>query len=179
MFLFGTKTDFEEVLKIVESELEEDLQYVLCYMAEHVSTIRYSTGTIIQDLGGVTVGRSSSEKQYLILPAQEDVYIEEIKRGRFDASLYALDASTNPKSIVFQPAGVFENRSVIEGRLSTGSTDAETIRRYGKFAKVFRNHFKYVSYAWVGPEALHLFDQGVPLCQAANVPPSYWLKRSA
>jgi len=174
--LFTTRKDLETLITEVESK--EALQYVLCYMAESTLPIRYSTGLAIPDLGIASVGSHSSEKRYLVLARESQVCIREITRGRFDPPLYVVNQIANASAIVFQPAGVFQNECVIEGSISTASTDPESLQRYKQFLSKTRKHFQYVSYAGVGPEAMQLFDQGLPLCQAAGLTPDYWLKRT-
>lgn len=90
---------------------------------------------------------------------------------------FAFDQLLNPRSIAFRPAGVFEDRAIIAGRVGTASSDAASLELFDMFAKQMRRAFSRIKSFLVGAEAERLMTSGGRLTTSIASPTLYDLTR--
>ena len=89
------------------------------------------------------------------------------------APLYVFDQLHNPKTVVFQPGGLWKNEILIRGSVGTASNDPEALRLMRIFSAAFKNQFAKIKGIFVGKEAQKIWKEGKRLTGAEQSPAEF------
>lgn len=173
IFIYSTRADCEMLLRYVEAQIQ--LRYTLCGLFSKPELLTYNSGLDIRHLGVASSGDDVHEDRYLVVDSTIDVKIREVQRGRFDEPLFAVDQLVNPRSIIFQPGGIYEEEYLIRGSLGTVSRHPSSVTLYRSFLIGVKSLFVQVKHNWLGPEACILLKDGVCLTESSRLPRQYCL----
>lgn len=172
---FATKDELEEVLRNTASKIG--------FKFFRIDNIKDNKGEVyesvedIEDLGISLFGKPTLDKRYLLIPPEEIPIIREIplKKGGVN---YAADQGNNPKSVLFEPGGVYKDyEAIIAGQVNTISTDEWSVELYKALAKEFKKKFVKINSDYVSKIAEIKLDQGVRLTHSIGSSEIYDLQR--
>jgi hypothetical protein len=166
-YMYATTADYEPVLQAMEAQ--RSLTYSRCGVFDTPTPPLFSSGLELPDFGIATRGDSAGESAYLVMDTSAGLQTDrfELYSG---GTRYEVSQLTNPCSIVFRPGGVFEERCLIQGELSTVSRDPASVALYRAFVREFKKRFTPMhNHWWLGPEALQRFREGMRLTPYADV----------
>jgi hypothetical protein len=156
--LFSTRQDLEPGIRSIESE--RSLKYALFGNFETPDIPLWRSLLDVESLGKAPKGNRSLCEHYLVLPQRAKLHVEtfpQYKRGL----RYSVDQLLNPRSIVFQPGGVFGEGYLICGRIGTASDHSESLDLLEDFTRAVTRGFQKHRLYLVGPEALRLHEKGI------------------
>lgn len=173
MYFFATRSDLEPVLQDLESKRR--LKYVGSDVYKSSRLDVYQSAFDIPNLGvclhdDIGIG-------YDVFDADTEVVLYE---GRYPNGAFfcMVDSLKNPTGIGFRPGGHFKNRWLLAGDVSGGGNQNKvSLGLYLQFARAIKKRFAKVEDCYVGPEALRLFDGGLPLVTSPDL--RFALKRPA
>lgn len=169
-FLFATRNDLEPGIRAFEAK--RSVKYMETGLFETFPTEVYSSLLEVPDLGIAKYGQAPLEACYLVLDASTEVRIREVPQRRGGVR-YALDAVANPKSINFRPGGMYQDRCLIMGEITTMPDDPTSIELYRLFVREVTKGFVQVQECRIGPEAFRLLESGMRLTQDVRAPTEY------
>jgi len=131
----------------------------------------------VPSLGTNATGDHITGQDYLIVDKDTEIRFESVLQ-RKGGIHYFVTQLLNPISITFSPGGLYQDRYLICGHIATISEHPKSIELYKAFRKSLTKSFKKIGSYNVGPEALHLMDQGVRMItMGVDEPPEYDLRR--
>lgn len=172
--IFAVRSDLEPGLKTIEAKHE--LAYTLCGLFENASLKVHDSLLGLESLGFNPGGSHVTGDCFLIVDRAEEINVRKVPQRR-GGIRYAVDQLANPKSIVFWPGGLYQNKGLISGSIGTASDNADSIALYREFAQTLKRGFERIREYWVGPEASRLLDGKMRLMQNYKSPPEFDLKR--
>lgn len=175
ILFFATKADIKRIVVQLESTFQ--VKYTRMGLFDKSDVKSFSTALDVPNLGVATKDSSIICDSYLVTSSEASIVTHErpqIGGGiRFELSQFG-----NPGSVVFQPAGVFENGVLINGRVGSIHEDARATELFKAFGKHIRKLYtKFGSY-YVGAEAESALDKGWRLAGAVQSPVEYDLRRT-
>jgi len=172
--LFATRIDLEPGIQAIERKAR--LKYALCGLFDVAPRGALSSLLEIETLGTTTAPNQSLSQSYLVLPTDCDLEVREVPQKTGGTS-YAVDQRQNPRSVVFRPGGIFGSGFIIAGNIGTASTDPDSTKLYREFSTAIRGGFKRFGAYYIGPQAFHLYKEGVRLITMhTDESPEYDLK---
>ena len=169
-FYAGVK-DLESFVESIDAN--NSLRYYLTrnYSKDEVQNgiVAYDKGAMIPNLGWASAGSGNICDSFLVCDRTSPMVLRTI-HGNGD-NWFSVDQLLNPDTIEFTPAGIWNDKIVISGRVATVSetTSAQALMRL--FSKTIKHQFTRVKSYYVGPEALSLLKSGHRLTPAANAAP--------
>jgi hypothetical protein len=180
-YFFATKDDLLPGLNAIESG--NMLKYVLDRRYESRDVPCYNSAVDVPDFGLVHGRRSPC---YLTMPRWNSVRLRRIvtvPRGmrrdwRYQVAMclamvgislprgevwYAVSNGWNPSSIVFAPGGLFEERTLLSGEISTILMNKASVQLFLLFRTEILRGFSKIKSFYVGPEAQELLRKGFRL----------------
>lgn len=121
-------------------------------------------------------GDTNLERAYLVVPQGYEPIVQEVPQRRGGVML-AVDQLLNPSSIVLVPGGVFEDRTIIAGRVGTVSTDEASTRLFRAVSTEIRRQWRAHGAYRIGPKADDLLQQGWRLTSSVKSPKQYDLAK--
>lgn len=157
ILFFATKNDLIPAIEAVEAASQ--LKYVRSGNSFSPNPNVIPSGIEISNIGQADAGTASGCASYLVFKRDASINVRRIISGGRVAR-FALDQLLNPDSVVFTPAGVWNNDVLLHGRVATmsGTPPAQELMRL--FYKVLRKQFTKVQAFYVGPEALTWLQAG-------------------
>ena len=163
--LFCAYGDLVSVFGDVEASV--DLSYTRTGLFAEAKRPTFRSGKELPDLGISQAGETSREPSYLVWRAGVSPIVRPVAQ-KAGGTLYAVDQSLNPSSIVLKPGGVYADQCVIAGQLGTICEDEESVELYGKFATAIQDRCQRIGAYWLGPEAVSLLRAGRRLTIGIN-----------
>lgn len=169
---FAVDDDLISILNDIEQHLK--LQYVDAGVFPAPSYNTYQKGVELPRLGVANDESSVGCKSYLVAESISFIQVRPVvlRDGRTN---FCIDQLDNPDSVIFTPAGKWDDDVVLHGLVGTASDSLPSIRLTKAFEAAFRKHFKKVKAFWVGPHALELLKAGKTLTIAAQSPKEFSL----
>lgn len=171
---FAGKSDLESLLRSIESKWQ--LQFVTAGLFDSPKVTSIESLLTSPDLGRLAVGDFVLAPRFLVVRREISINVEEVPQRRGSVK-YAVDQLTNPKAIIVRPGGLFDEKCLISGEVSTASNDADSLELFRAFAQAIRTQFTKVNDYYVGKEAGDLLDNGCRLTANVKSPIIYDLKR--
>jgi hypothetical protein len=172
---FATKPDLESLLRAIE--MKQELQFVRAGLFDVPVQNRILT-LLDSNLGIAVNGDNVHEARYLVADRKTVIEIEIVPQYG-GGTKYAIGSQKiNPKTIVFRPGGVFNERCVIAGQAGTISEEPTSLALLQLFSKEIKRQFDKIKSFFVGKEAGELLDKGWRLTSSVKSPPLYDLTRS-
>lgn len=171
--IFATKNDLESGLKRFEDV--RNVKYILRGLFDTQELHEFQTFGEIPNLGISESGSETLAPNYMIMDTDSNINVREVPQRRGGIK-YAIDQLENKESLNFKPSGIYENNFLISGEFSPGISE-KAIELYEQFRKTFLKGFVVVKSYRVGPEALKLLDEGIPLTRNYKAQSSMYLKR--
>jgi hypothetical protein len=170
---YATRQDLLPGLQRLESEVE--LQYVLREMSPSPTPIIFLSALDIPGLGVAHYGDYSHEQKWLVMEKWVEISVEEVPQHK-GGVLYDIGLMQNPTAFAFQPAGQFEDKTIIQGSVDTATGDLKSIASCKWFWRALSQEFRKVQGYFVGPEAYRLLEQGWRLTAATQCPSEFDLR---
>lgn len=161
----------KDLASLVESiDANKSLRYSLTrnYSTDEVQNgiIGYDRGAMIPNLGWASAGSANISDSFLVCDRASPIVLRTIQGN--GAEWFSVDQLLNPDTIEFTPAGIWDDKVVISGRVATVSETSRAQALMRLFSKTIKHHFTKVKAYYVGPEALSLLKSGHRLTPAAN-----------
>jgi hypothetical protein len=166
-FFFLTSADLRNWLAEVEQYTPVSYAQVGSYDSEHVPIS--GTAGDISWLGSPLRGDCTREEKLLLLPKLHNFVTRSLSVPSGGAR-YLLYPDTNPASVVLTPGGLFQNKAIIIGELSTTSKDRTSIDLYSLMLQRLQSQGTTVQGIVVGQEALSKARAGIRLCERVSAP---------
>jgi len=175
LYFFGTKEELIEVFK--EASLKLDFKLFDFLDTDHKEAKVYQSIEEIEDIG-ISLYGTNKEKMFLIIPKDEIPKKRAVKL-RDGGFSYHADQGNNPKSLVFDPGGVYRNyEAIIVGEINTISNDEWSLKMYNVLHKIFKKNFThYHSSNYLSKVAEEKLDEGVRLTRGVGMPTLYDLAK--
>lgn len=168
--LFATKKDLLPALTRLEAEV--DIKYTLVGRSESPEPPFYTAAQDIPKLSVAQVGDALHEASYIVLPADFDCKVREVKRPGGVIG-WVVDQLTNPDAVVLRPGGTFKREAIIPGEISTiGATEIAT-SLFRTMVPFIIGDFRRIQSYWVGEDAAALLRKGRRLTRAISDPAKY------
>jgi hypothetical protein len=167
---FALKADLFVILNEVESK--RPLRFTLIQDSVTPRVQEWFRGTHIPELGQAYGEQAALCHMFLLTDWQSPVFAfpHQLMNGE---TRFVVDQSSNPDSVVMNPAGKWKSDIVIAGSFATISDSSVSQALMGLLNRTIRNHFTRIKAFWVGPEAMIGFRQGYRLTVAEQSPPEF------
>ena len=125
----------------------------------------------IPKLGFADGEQSAACTAYLIMAQGSRINYNMVNDG--DSDKIYITQMDNLNSILFRPCGIFDEKTIISGELSTiyDNINSQNLMKRGK--KSFVKNFEKIKSFYVGLEALNDLSKGHRLTMAIQSPPEY------
>ena len=167
---FATKEDLIPVIQAVEKQ--RSLKYILTGLLDSPELVMFTSAVDISTLGTATHESAICGATYLVADSCENI-VSHKRPQNAGGVRYEVNQLGNPKTIIFQPGGLFEGKVLLYGRIGTISDDPTAIEIFRLFAASVRKCFRKVKGDYVGPNAEVLWNSGTRLTQAVQSPPEF------
>lgn len=172
---FATRADMAPGIERIESERR--LQYVLCDEYEVRQPRAYSSLLEVGDLGTNRTGKAIDAPMFLVMDDAEPLMVQPIERPG-GGTRYAVTQEGNPRSIVIASSGLYQETTLVAGKVATVSEHSGAIALYKLFVRELTRGFKKIRRYLVGPQALRMLDEGGRLVTiGVRSPAEYDLRR--
>jgi hypothetical protein len=164
---YATQADLAPGLRAIENQAR--LAYVSAGSSQTPELVAYQGVHHIPTLGPRQHGKYIRSSQFLIFqrPCEICTRISKTLDGHI---WYVTEYRHNPSSLRIMPGGLYEKELLLEGHVESGACTREQDLLGDLFAKHLFRSFKKVGRYWFGPEALHLQQSGVQLCDWSGAP---------
>jgi hypothetical protein len=170
---FALKSDLLLVLETVEAK--RPVKYTLATTSGELRRQEWSRAAEIDGIGFAQGAQTMACTQFLLTNAQTTV--QSWRRKEFDGTVhFDVDQRLNPDSIFLTPAGDWNGRMIIAGRIATTSDSPASQALMRLATSRIKKYFTRVRACWVGPEALKQFRAGKRLAVAEQSPALYDLE---
>ena len=167
ILFFALKDDLLPVLEAVEHE--SPLKYVRMGQSSESDYESFVHGFALPNLGKANADFASGCETFLVTPCATPINIRPIELAA-GSRRYCIDQLVNLESVAFTPAGIWDEKIVLHGRVATVSESAISQELMKRFNAAFRRQFRKVKAFWVGPSARALLDAGKRLTISAHSP---------
>lgn len=174
ILFYATREDLLPVLR--EFESKETLKYVRTGLFPTHSYDTIEHGAQIEGLGKATADSASLSETFLVCRRETPVKVRPITGGTVQR--FAIDQLWNPDTVVFTPAGLWNDEALLHGRLGTISDKPSAQALMRRFNAAMRKNYTKVNSFWVGPKALDYLKSGKRLTIAVQSPKEFDLKTS-
>lgn len=163
---YALQADITCVLAYVETKLK--LKYLLAGRCSQLPEPR--NWRQLETLGRATSKNAISSATFLV--AKEETQIVPRQIG----DQFVFDQLLNPDTVIFTPSGLWDDSTILSGRVATASTTRNARTLMSLFHSGFQKNFQKVRAYFVGPEALRCSKSGMRLTSSVQSPPEYDLK---
>jgi hypothetical protein len=170
--VFATRADYSSGLSTLEKE--HSLKYTRAGDSDLDVISTYQSAFDIPNLGLSLKGDSNHDPDYLVTAVGAKIVTAHVPQKN-GGIRYFIDLDGNPAGILFRPAGLFQGRCIIRGRIAA-TTNPESARIYHIFLGYVTKNFKRVREFLIGPEAYKLCQSDARLTISARYPESYDLR---
>lgn len=172
---FATRADMVPGIEKIESERR--LKYALCDEYDLSDVPIVSSLLAVKDLGSNQTGKANDAPMFLVTAHDEPIKVQTIERPG-SKTRYAVTQEGNPRSIVIAVSGLYQESTLVAGKVGTVSGHPDAIALYKHFARELTRGFVKIRTYLVGPEALRMMDEGRRLVTIGiRSPPEYDLRR--
>ena len=169
--LFALK---EDLLAIIEAvECKGPLKYVRTgnFVSEAIKDgiIAFAVGAELPNLGKASADQSIGCDAYLVCEPETPINLRRFQAydGR---ERVCVDQLVNPDTVVFRPAGVWNEDVVLSGSVGTASDSPASQALMKRFHVAVRKTCSKVKAFYVGPRAFVLLESGKRLAGAVQSP---------
>jgi hypothetical protein len=164
---FATKSDLESLFQAVEKIVP--LIFIEFGRFDSPSPSIFRSVKELPDLGRASANSSTNCRSYLIAESSLDIHTRRLSSAPF----FAFDQLQNPKTVVCNPGGIWEDRVLIGGNVGTASKEAASANLMRIISANARKNFANIRGIFVGPEAEDLWKQGLRLTGAEQSPAEF------
>lgn len=167
---FCCKNDLLLMIQNIEKSL--DVKYAAGGVYSSINDVRiYTTLLEYADLGTHKSGEHQ-DGYFLIVEATSGITLDEFRL--VDGSIrYSVNQLKNPGSIIFHPGGIYENRFLVHGQVSTISTSYIAQRLIKVFQKEIKRQCPKKNGTFYYSEGVkRLYDNGVRLITISTKSPT-------
>jgi hypothetical protein len=168
ILFYALKADIAAILGAVEQSIE--LTYSLTGVFEPDGVQTVASWKDVSWLGEANDSQSIGCDSLLVLERDTPLRLRRIGLRT------AVDQLANPDSVTLTPAGRYDERTVLHGRVATAYSSTKTARLMRAYRKAFRSRFTKIGAFYVGEEAERILMSGGRLTMAVQSPPEYDLK---
>jgi len=167
---FATKEDLIPVIRAVEGQ--RSLKYILTGLLDSAALMVFTSALDIPSLGTATHESAICGATYLVADSGENI-VSHKRPQNAGGFRYEVNQLGNPKTIIFQPGGLFDGKVLLYGRIGTISNDTTSAAILRLFAAAVRKSFMKIKGDYVGSNAQMLWKSGTRLAQAVQSPPEF------
>lgn len=166
---FCCKDDLILIIQNIEKSLK--LKYVAGGVYSSINDVRLYTTLLDYENLGTHKSGEHQDGYFLIVEATSGITLDEFRL--VDGSIrYSVNQLKNPGSIIFHPGGIYENRFLVHGQVSTISTSYIAQRLIKVFQKEIKRQCpKKNGVFYYSEEVKHLYDNGVRLITISTKSP--------
>jgi hypothetical protein len=161
---FATGGDLHDLLGVIEGEMP--LQFVQAGRFDAAQQPLFFKSSDIPDLGVASSESSVSCRRFLVSERGTIIKARELS----STPHFAFDQLVNPKTVTFNPGGLWNNHILLMGIVGTASDDPDALRLMKTFRAAFKKAFTTIRRIHVGTEAKGLLIQGKRLTAAEQSP---------
>jgi hypothetical protein len=174
LHFFATGDDVHKVL--AKFEVVEAIRYTLGGSFKTSQIESYTSHIALPEMWTATHPNAIAGRRYLITPVEE--YPRPIETPQtMGGIVYVVDQRSSVNSIVFMPSGLYEERVLLYGKVSTICDSEIALQLYKRLSAIIRKSFTRLKTYWVGDGAMRLLDTGYRLTLGANSPAEFDLHR--
>jgi hypothetical protein len=168
---FGLKEDLLAMLELLESK--GPLKYVRTgnFLSDEVKNggSVFTSRANIPNLGKATADQTAGCETFLVCEAHSPVELRRF-RGYDGRERICIDQLANPDSVVFTPAGMWNDDVVLNGCVGTASDSQISGALMKRFLAAVKKTCSKVRAFYVGPKAFVLLQNGKRLAGAVQSP---------
>lgn len=153
---FGTKNDLLPGIKNLESNV--DLKYVLCGLFNSSKQKIYVSILDYKNLFKHINGDHVFNDRFLVVNKDENISIRKVPQ--VIGVKYAIDQLDNPNSVIFEVGGIYKEKNLIHGRISTVSNTFEAKALFKELSTHITKGFKKIGTYYVGEDAYSFGKNG-------------------
>lgn len=156
---FATLADIEPILKMMEDSFQ--LQYFKTGLFDESGIVHYNSIFEKMDIGFTDKANWMSDDNFLVIPRNLILNVRDVPQKKGGIK-YAVDQSTNMKSICIQLGGIYvkKDKVLVAGKLSTIAEESTSLELYGFFSKKIKKAFRKIEEFNVGKEAEEKLHSG-------------------
>ena len=172
--IFATPSDLLDLLVDVESI--RPVHYVEAGLLDTHTPDERLSASEIQGLGRTRTPDTNLGHSYLMADIVVPFTVRPIPQRR-EGTRFAVDQQSNPDSVAVVPGGLFDEQTILAGRIGTCTDSAVSAALMRAIAAVIRNKWAEIKSYAVGPEAERILDAGGRLTANLRSPQEYDLQR--
>jgi hypothetical protein len=157
---FVTKSDLEGLFTAIEKPMP--LIFVQAGRFDSLSPSIFRSISELPGLGKASANSSTNCRSYLVGESNLEIHARRLSSAPF----FAFDQLENPKTVVCNPGGIWEDRMLIRGNFGTASNEAASAKLMRILSANIKNNFANIRGIFVGSEAKNLWKQGFRLTGA-------------
>lgn len=154
---FATRADVVPGIERIQSTRR--LKYTRCDEYDLSHPPSYSSLLAVEGLGSNPTGKAIDAPMFLVTADEEPIKVQTIRRPGH-GTRYALTQEGNPRSIVIALSGLYQETTLVAGKIGTVSEHPQAIALFKYFARELTRGFKRIRMFLVGPEALRMLEEG-------------------
>jgi len=167
ILFFALKSDLLQVFK--DFETAGAVKYVATDTINSPHYAIWTQGAALPNLGKASQASAINCDSYLVCGPDTEINLRAL--SPIDSKeRFAIDQLKNPDTIVFSPAGEWNEDILLHGRVSTTSTSQLSQSLMRRFQKALRKSFVKIKAFYVGPQALVLLKNGRRLTISVQSP---------
>lgn len=174
---YATKADYELVLSDVQ---HLRLKYVLNESRVDQNFRIYQSPLDMPDFG-VSRWATGSSVRFVVLPHDMDPPFDFMPNREVPEKYGFFSPKEGYSHIYFECSAIYRfpegGDGLLEGWISTNSTNEKSLEIFAAFKKAIRKHFEKIKVCYVGPEAAAYLDGGGRLNSSLTRPEAYDLRR--
>jgi hypothetical protein len=167
VLFFALRDDLAAVIEVVEANTQ--IKYVRMGNFTTPETETFLSGLELPNLGKADSDSASTCTSYLVCRRDTPVNVRALE-GAGGVSRFLVDQLSNPDTVVFTPAGLWDDDTLLHGRVATISESELSQEMMKVFGAVFRKKFTKLKAFFVGPMALAFLNAGKRLTSSAQSP---------
>ena len=164
---FATKSDLEDLFGPIEKHTS--LKFVQAGRFDSPSPLMFSSINDLPSLGIALASSSTNCRAYLVSESGVDAHARKLPSAPF----FAFDQLENPRTVVCNPGGVWNDRVLITGSIGTASKEITSANLMRVFSTNIKKKFSNVRGVFVGSEAEKLWKNGYRLTDAEQSPSEF------
>lgn len=161
---FATARDLWDLLGIIEGKIQ--LQFIQAGRFGSAEQPVYLGPEDIPDLGIASSESSATCRRFLVSERGTTIKARQLS----SAPHFAFDQLINPKTVTFNPGGLWKNDVLLMGAVGTASDDRDALRLMKTFGAAFERAFTTIRRVHIGAEAKSLLIEGKRLTAAEQSP---------
>jgi hypothetical protein len=173
ILFFGLKEDLLQMLELVESEVSLTFVRMGNFLEHDINDAmrKFETGAALPNLGKASADSSAACDAFLV--SQRECRIKMRRIRTCGADRVCIDQVENPNTIEFKPAGLWNDKIVLHGRIATVSESRSSQALMTQFETAIKKTFCKIKAFYVGPKALEFLKTGKRLTISVQSPPEF------